>query len=103
MRRTNQTVNGQLLWTVIERAATLATMVRVAQAMVIFMSMLELELKLGLKLGKIPSPVLSLYPDPKLPYHPQKLPCDTQRAERQPTELLRSTRNRVHWPGSKAG
>ena len=45
MRRTDQTVNGQLLWTVIERAATLAMMLRVAQAIVIFMLVLLLVLE----------------------------------------------------------
>jgi len=66
VRRTHQTVNGQLFWTVIERAATLAMMLRVAQVMVIFMSVLELDLKLG----TVMSPVLSLYTSPELPYHP---------------------------------
>ena len=70
MRRTDQTVNGQLFWTFIVRAATLAMMLRVAQAMVIFMSVLGLDLKLGLKLGMITSPFLSLCYE--LPYHPQK-------------------------------
>ena len=41
----------------------------------------------------IPSPFLSLYTS----LESRMLACDMQRAEQRPTNLLRSTHNKVHW------